>query len=270
MLTDCEEPSCYKEAMLREDKLKWERAMQSEMDSLHKNATWDLVQLPDGKKALPCKWVYKLKVTDSESKPKYKARLVAKGFRQQQGIDFEEIFSPVVKMTTLRCVLALVARMDLELAQMDVKTAFLHGDLHEEIYMQQTEGFESQGREQMVCKLKKSLYGLKQAPREWYHKFHLFMLSQGYRRSNIDHCLYTKKATDGSLLILILYVDDMLLAGSSMDEMATLQSKLNDAFDVKDLGHANHILGMRTTRETDKRDYFICHSQSTLIRYLNV
>ena len=81
MLTDCEEPSCYKEAMLREDKLKWERAMQSEMDSLHKNATWDLVQLPDGKKALPCKWVYKLKVTDSESKPKYKARLVAKGFR---------------------------------------------------------------------------------------------------------------------------------------------------------------------------------------------
>ena len=145
MLTDCEEPSCYKEAMLREDKLKWERAMQSEMDSLHKNATWDLVQLSDGKKTLPCKWVYKLKVTDSESKPKYKARLEAKGFRQQQGIDFEEIFSPVVKMTTLRCVLALVARMDLELAQMDVKTAFLHGDLHEEIYMQQPEGFESKG-----------------------------------------------------------------------------------------------------------------------------
>ena len=107
-----------------------------------------MVQLPAGKKALPCKWVYKLKVIDSKSKPKYKARLVAKGFRKQQGIDFKKIFSPVVKMTTfLQCVLALVARMDLELAQMDVKTTFLHGDLHEEIYMQQPKGFESKGRE---------------------------------------------------------------------------------------------------------------------------
>ena len=116
---------------------------------------------------------------------------------------------------------------------MDVKTTFLHGDLHEEIYMQQPKDFESKGREQLVCKLKKSLYGMKQAPREWYHKFHSFILLQGYRHSNINHCLYTKKAKDGRLLILILYVDDMLLAGSSMDEMATLQSKLNDTFGMK-------------------------------------
>ena len=122
---------------------------------------------------------------------------------------------------------------------MDVKTAFLHGDLHEEIYMQQLEGFVSKGKEQLVCKLNKSLYGLKQAPRDWYHKFHSFMLSQGYKRNDIDLCLYTKTAKDGNLLILILYVDDMLLAGSSMDEMATLHSKLNDAFDMKDLGNAN-------------------------------
>ena len=106
---------------------------------------------------------------------------------------------------------------------MDVKTVFLHGDLHEEIYMQQPEGFESKGREQLVCRLKKSLYGLKQTPREWYHKFHSFMLLQGYKCSEIGHCLFTKKAKDGSLIILILYVDDMLLARSSMGEMATLQ-----------------------------------------------
>ena len=136
MVTNCEEPSCYKEAMLREDKLKWEKAMQSEMDSLHKNSTWELVNLPTSKRILLCKWVYKMKVTDSASKPRYKARLVAKGFKQQEGIDFEEIFSPVVKMTTLRCVLALAAQMDMELVQMDVKIAFLHGDLQEEIYMQ--------------------------------------------------------------------------------------------------------------------------------------
>ena len=109
MLTDCDEPSCYKEAMLREDKDKWKKAMQSEMDLLHKNSTWELVLLLAGKRILPCKWIYKLKVTGSPSKPRYKARLIAKGFRQQEGVDFEDIFSPVVKMTTLRCLLALVA-----------------------------------------------------------------------------------------------------------------------------------------------------------------
>ena len=103
--------------------------MQLEMDLLHHNSTWELVNLPTGKRALPCKWVYKLKVTTNDGKPKYKAGLVAKGFRQQQGVDFEEIFSPVVKMTTLRCVLALATREDMELVQMDVKIAFLHGDL---------------------------------------------------------------------------------------------------------------------------------------------
>ena len=105
------------------------------MDSLHHNSTQELVNLPAGKRALPCKWVYKLKVIANEGKPKYKARLVAKGFRQQQGVDFEEIFSPLVKMTTLHCVLALAATEDMELVQMDVKKTFLHGDLHEDIYM---------------------------------------------------------------------------------------------------------------------------------------
>ena len=129
MLTDCEEPSCYKEAMLKNDKLKWEKAMQLEMNLLHKNSTWELVNLLAGERILPCKWIYKMKVTNNVSKPRYKARLVAKGFRQQEGIYFEEIFSPIVKMTTLQCVLALVAQMEMELVQMDVKTVFSHGDL---------------------------------------------------------------------------------------------------------------------------------------------
>ena len=131
-------------------------------------------------------------------------------------------------MTTLHCVLALVAKQDMELVQMDVKTMFLHGDLHEDIYMQQPEGFVEKGREHLVCKLKKNIYGLKQEPREWYHKFHLFMLSQGYRRSDIDHCLYTKRAKDGSFLILILYVDDLLLSHTNINELVALKSKLND------------------------------------------
>ena len=110
--------------------------MQSEYDSILANKTWDLVELPEGKKALPsCKWVYKKKFTSDDPTPKYKACLVAKGFKQQQGIDFEEVFSPVVKMTTLRTVLGLVAIEDMELVQMDVKTAFLHGDLDEDVYL---------------------------------------------------------------------------------------------------------------------------------------
>ncbi|MCO5582462.1 hypothetical protein L7F22_036358 [Adiantum nelumboides] len=131
--------------------------MKSKFDLLHKNVTWDLVSLPSDKTALPCKWVYKLKVIANDGKPKYKARIVAKGFKQQKGIDFDEIFSHVVNMTTLRCALALVAKEDMELVQMDVKTEFLHGYLHEDIYMQQPEGFVVKGfatsfpEEELAC-----------------------------------------------------------------------------------------------------------------------
>ena len=147
MLTDCDEPSCYKEAVQVADSKKWQLAMQSEMQALHKNQTWDLVKLlQEDKHALPCKWVYKNKITPHDGQPKYKARLVAKGFKQEQGIDFDEVFSPVVKMTTLRCVLALVAKHDLVLHQMDVKTAFLHGDLHEEVSCSSQKGLLRKGR----------------------------------------------------------------------------------------------------------------------------
>ena len=124
-----------------------------------------------------------------DGKPKYKARLVAKGYAQTEGIDFQEVFSPVVKMTTLRVLFALTAAMDLELFQMDVKTAFLHGDLDEELYMKQPRGYVIPGKEKQVCKLKRSLYGLKQAPRQWYKKFDAFMLKHAFKRSHADHCL---------------------------------------------------------------------------------
>ena len=110
--------------------------MQSEMRSFMKNKTWDLVSLPHGKKALPCKWVYKLKVT-SDDVPKYKARLTSKGFHKYKGVDFDEIFSPIVNMTTLKCIFGLVEIEDMELMQMNVETTFLHGDIHKEMYMVQ-------------------------------------------------------------------------------------------------------------------------------------
>jgi hypothetical protein len=164
LLTDSGEPECYEEAMQVDTKNKWEQGMKEEMDSLVNNQTWDLVQLPAKKRELQNKWVYKLKEEDGGKKG-YKARLVVKGFAQKKGIDFDEIFSPVVKMTSIRTILSLVAVEDLHLEQLDVKPTFLHGDLEEEIYMQQPQGYEVKGKENLVCRLKKSLYGLKKDPR---------------------------------------------------------------------------------------------------------
>ena len=124
--------------------------------------------------------------------------MVAKGFKQQHGVDFDEIFSPMVKMTTLRVVLGLVAIEDMELVQMDVKIAFPHGDLEEDVYMAQPEGYEQPSREQLVCKLNKALYGLKQGSRQWYQNFDIFMHSHELKRSQEDYCLYIKKLSDGS------------------------------------------------------------------------
>ena len=135
--------------------------MQDEMKSLHENKTFELVKLPEGKRALKNKWVFRIKHEEHSLQPWFKARLVVKGFNQRKGIDFDEIFSLVVKMTSIRTVLGLTASLDLEIEQMDVKTAFLHGDLEEEIFMEQPEGFKVKRKEDYVCRLKKSLYGLK-------------------------------------------------------------------------------------------------------------
>ena len=149
--------------------------MQDEMKLLHENHSVELVKLPKGKRALKNKWVYKVKQQEHISQPHYKARLVVKGFSQKKGVDFDEIFSPVVKISSIREVLGLATSLDLEIEQMDVKTAFLHGDLDKEIYMEQSKGFTVKEKEDSVCKLKKSLYGLKQAPRQWYKKFESVM-----------------------------------------------------------------------------------------------
>ena len=147
-----------------EDSIKWEQAMDDEMRSLEKNDTWVLTELPAGKRALLNKWVFKIK-TEPDGKRRFKARLVVKGYSQRKGIDYDEIFSPVVKLNSIRILLSVVASENLHLEQMDVKTTFLHGDLDKEIYMQQSEGFVVPGKEHVVCKLTRSLYGLKQAPR---------------------------------------------------------------------------------------------------------
>ncbi|KAJ9546957.1 hypothetical protein OSB04_019500 [Centaurea solstitialis] len=214
------EPTSYSEAMKLDDADEWLMAMKAEMESLLKSGTWDLVLIPKGKKAVRSKWVFKLKEgTTPEEKPRYKARLVAKGYSQIPGVDYNDIFSPVVKHTSIRALLGMVASDDLELEQMDVTTAFLNGELEEEIFMHQPEGFVVPGKEGHVCKLIKSLYGLKQSPRQWYKRFDAFVTAHGLSISSYDSCVYFKKCDDGSILYLLLYVDDMLIAAKDMGEV---------------------------------------------------
>ncbi|KAG6706623.1 hypothetical protein I3842_07G230600 [Carya illinoinensis] len=247
LLTDGGEPQSYEETLQDENCSKWELAMKDEMDSLLGNQTWELTELPSGKKALHNKWVYRV-ITEHDGSKRYKARLVVKGFQQKQGIDYSEIFSPVVKITTIRMVLAMVATEDLFLEQLDVKTTFLNGDLEEDIYMHQPEGFVVQGKEGSVCRLKKSLYGLNKAPRQWYKKFDNFMHSARYIRCKADHCCYVRHF-DNFYIILLLYVDDMLIAGASIDEINNLKKQMSEHFAMKDLGAAKQIFGMRIVRD---------------------
>jgi hypothetical protein len=160
-LSISEVPISFRKAMESDDSEKWLIAMKDEMKSMDDNQVWDLVVLPEGSKTVGSKWVYKTKRDSKGNIERYKARLVAKGFTQKDGIDYKETFSPVSKKDSLRIVLAMVAHYDLELHQMEVKTAFLNGELEEEVYMKQPEGFLAPGDEDKVCKLRKSIYGLK-------------------------------------------------------------------------------------------------------------
>ncbi|KAM1535363.1 hypothetical protein ACFX1Z_014373 [Malus domestica] len=141
---------------------------------------------------------------------------------------------------------------DFELVQLNVKTAFLHGDLNEEIYMCQPDGYTVKGKENLFCKLKKSLYGLKQSPRQWYLRFNKFMRGQNYSRSQYDHCVYFKKLQDGSFIYLLIYVDDMLIASKNVEEIEKLKKQMKNEFEMKDLGEAKKILGMEITRDRGK------------------
>lgn len=200
-------PHTYKQAMNCSQSKNWKLAMQDEIDSMIVNKTWVLIAKPENAKLVPCKWIYKLKeATKLSEPPRYKARLVAKGFTQREGIDYTDIFAPVVKYKTLRLLLAFATVHDWDIEQMDVKTAFLHGNLDETIYMKQPEGFVDKSKPDHVCLLKKSIYGLKQSPRQWNLKFDECMKNLGFLRSNYDYCLYFKGISSMNPLFVLLYV----------------------------------------------------------------
>ncbi|WJX13388.1 hypothetical protein P8452_03779 [Trifolium repens] len=256
-LTDGGEPESFKEVLEDENKKEWMDAMEDEMQSLRENNTFELVKLPKGKRTLKNRWVYRIKQDECTSQRRYKTRLVVKGFKQREGIDFGEIFAPIVKMQSIRLVLGLAASLDLEVEQMDVKTAFLHGDLHEEIYMEQPDGFVEKGKEDYVCKLVKSLYGLKQAPRQWYQKFNSVMIEHGYKMSKADHCVFFRNFSEGDFIILLLYVDDMLIVGKNISRIKELKNTLSESFAMNDLGEARKILGIEIVRDRNEKKLYL-------------
>ncbi|OMO87137.1 Integrase, catalytic core [Corchorus capsularis] len=224
----------------------WREAMEKEIQALEENGTWDLVPLPQDKRAIDSKWVYKVKFKPNGEIERYKARLVAKGFTQIEGVDFHETFAPVAKLVTVRCLLAIAAKRRWEVHQLDVNNVFLHGDLEEEVFMKIPQGFAKAG-ETRVCKLKKSLYGLRQASRNWYHKFTKALEDVGFRQSKADHSLFLYDKGE-TFLTALIYVDDVILAGNNGDKIQEVKSYLNDKFGIKDLGPLKYFLGIEAAR----------------------
>ena len=233
------EPASYQEATQHPC---WRDAMKAEIEALELNKTWHIVTVPPHVKPIGYKWVYKIKRRPDGSVERYKARLVAKGFAQVEGIDYFEIFSPVVKMATIRVVLALASINRWHLHQLDVSNAFLHGDLSEDVYMVIPPGVNG-SRSSQCCKLLKSLYGLKQASRKWYEKLSILLLSCGYQQAQADHSLFLK-IEKSAFTALIVYVDDIVLAGNSIEEMNNIKRILHSNFRIKDLGILKYFLGL--------------------------
>ncbi|MCH80541.1 retrovirus-related Pol polyprotein from transposon TNT 1-94, partial [Trifolium medium] len=220
----------------------WLQAMKSEYDALMTNNTWSLVQLPDDRKAIGCKWVFRLKQNPDGSINKYKARLVAKGFHQKHGFDYTETFSPVVKPVTVRTVLTLAVTNKWSIQQLDINNAFLNGLLDEEVYMVQPPGFEATDKS-LVCKLQRALYGLKQAPRAWFERLRSALVKLGFVPIKCDPSLFTLHVKHHTIFLLV-YVDDIIITGSSNGLIQQLIHKLNSEFSLKDLGKLDYFLGI--------------------------
>ena len=219
----------------------WKSAMDSEIEALTKLGTWELVPPNPSRNLVKCKWVYRIKYNSDGSLDRYKARLVAKGFQQRPGIDYTETFSPVVRPTTIRTLLALAVTNRWHLRQLDINNAFLQGTLHEEVFMSQPPGYVDPNLPQHVCRLKKAIYGLKQAPRAWYTELTTFLLGLGFTRAVSDTSLFILSAHS---IYLIVYVDDIIITGPNSTAITQFVTHLAHRFALKDLGSLSYFLGV--------------------------
>jgi hypothetical protein len=239
----------------------WRSTMQAEYDALLANDTWSLVPRPPGVNLMTGKWIYRHKLLTDGSLDRYKARWVLRGFTQRSGVDFDEIFSPVVKPATIRVVLSLALSQDWPIHQLDVKNAFLHGTLTEMVYCVHPSGFIDSSRPDFVCQLNKSLYGLKQTPRAWHNRFATHLLSLGFVESKSDTSLFTcHRGPDTAYLLL--YVDDIILTASSNGFLQHIIAALEREFAMTNMGQLHHFWGISMTHCTD--GLFLSQQQYTL------
>ena len=242
------EPTTVEEALSCSEKQNWKEAMKDEFQSLQANQVWDLVTPPKDCKVINCKWVFKCKLGEHGQVERYKARLVAQGYSQRPGIDYEETFSPVVRFESVRSVIALAVHGNMKLHQMDVKTAFLNGELHEEVFIRQPEGFIEKDKENLVCRLKKSIYGLKQSPRCWNIAIDDHLKKMKFVQTEGDPCLYVSR-DDAETVFIAVYVDDILIAAKTDKRIDEVKAAIASRFKVKDLGELHYFLGDKIVQD---------------------
>lgn len=244
------EPKTYKQAMSGSDRDLWAAAIEEELNSLNVMGVWELSDLPPGKSAIGCKWVFKIKTLADGSIERYKARLVAQGFTQKEGVDYDETYSPVISLPAVRLILKLAVKNNWLVHQMDVKTAYLNGELKEEIYMKQPEGATVPGNENKVCRLLKSLYGLRQSGRSWYETLDKRLRESGMKKCLSEQCIYFQKV-GSKMVIILVYVDDLIIVTSDQESMEMAKKMLRKHFEMKDMGELHYILGIEVTRRSD-------------------
>jgi hypothetical protein len=261
IVTDIDNDSpTYREAMTGTLSAQWKTATDSEIQSLVDAGTFSLCELPSGLKAIGCKWVLKIKRGADGEIIKFKARLVAQGFLQRYGVDYVETYAPVARIASIRIIIALAAQHDWELHHMDVKSAYLNGDLEEEIYMQQPDGYvAAEANKLLVWKLKKSLYGLKQAGRTWNIKIDIALKKRGFSSLPSDQCVYIRRETN-TIIVIALYVDDLLIASNSLNALNEFKQDVAAEFKMEDLGDAAFMLGIKITRDRAARTITINQS----------
>ncbi|GJW31297.1 retrovirus-related pol polyprotein from transposon TNT 1-94 [Tanacetum coccineum] len=235
------DPKNFKQAMTKPS---WIDAMQDEIHKFERQPVWKLVPCPDKVMLIKLKWIYKVKTNEFSRVLKNKARLVAQGFKQEEGIDFEESFAPVARIEAIRIFVANAANKNMMIFQMDVKTTFLNGELKEEVYVSQPEGFVDQDNPSHVYKLKKALYGLKQAPRAWYDMLSSFLISQHFSKGAVDPTLFTRKAGNDLLLVQI-YVDDIIFASTNTAMCNEFANLMTIKFKMSMMGQMSFFLGIQ-------------------------
>ncbi|CAL9003639.1 unnamed protein product [Prunus brigantina] len=260
-----DDPTSYCEAVKSE---KWKQAMDREIEAIEKNNTWELIDLPSRGKVIGVKWIFKIKLNENGEVDKYKARLVAKGYCQQYGVDYSEVFAPVARMDTIRVVISITAQRSWKIYQLDVKAAFLHGEINEEVFVEQPLGYVQKGSEGKVYRLKKALYGLKQAPRAWYSRIEAYFIKEGFSKCPFEHTLFIKTAKAGKILIVCLYVDDLIFTGNDEVMFEQFKRSMMLEFDMTDLGNMRYFLGIEVIQKPN--GIFMCqrkYAQEVLDRF---